>query len=300
MTNAIDEAGQERGKRRPFRRFLAHPLMLLPIGVVLVALGAILPGIAINALHIDRSSPLRALSGLLVGICGLLAYHAFQRWIVREPRDGVRPGRAGGELAAGVLGGVILFSLVVGAVALLGGLSIVGLRGTGDLWVWFGIAFYSGMVEEAVFRGVIQRQLEAVFGTWAALAVTSAFFGFAHLMNPGASLFAAFAIACEAGILLGAAYLVTRRLWAPIGLHMGWNFTQGWIWSIPVSGGGTPRGLVETRLSGPELLTGGAFGLEASGVALVVATIAGVALLRYAYRKGEFMPPRWKQGQTNE
>jgi len=57
---------------------------------------------------------------------------------------------------------------------------------------------------------------------------------------------------------------------------------------------------VETRLSGPELLTGGAFGLEASGVALVVATIAGVALLRYAYRKGEFMPPRWKRCHTNE
>lgn len=295
--NDIEDSAPEPGR---LRRIVAYPLVLLPIGVVLVALGAILPAVATGALHIDRSSPLRALSGLLIGICGLLAYQAFQRWIVREPRKATQSGRAARELVAGVLGGVVLFSIIVGAVALLGGLSVVGLRGMGDLWVWLGIAFSSGMVEEAVFRGVIQRQLEAVFGTWAALAVTSAFFGLAHLMNPGASLFAAFAIACEAGILLGAAYLVTRRLWGPIGLHMGWNFTQGWVWSIPVSGGETPRGLVETRLNGPELLTGGAFGLEASGVALVVATITGVALLRYAYRKGEFMPPRWKRGQTNE
>lgn len=299
MTGTIEGTGQPRGTAGAFRRIVTHPLVLLPIGVVLVALGAILAGIAVNALPIDRASPLRALSGLLVGLCGLLVYFGFQRWIVGEPRGAVRPGRAGAELAAGVFGGIVLFSLVVGAVALLGGLSVAGIGGTGEVWVWLGIAFYSGMVEEAVFRGVIQRQLEAMFGTWAALALTSAFFGLAHLMNPGASWFAAFAIACEAGILLGAAYLVTRRLWAPIGFHMGWNFTQGWIWSIPVSGGKAPDGLIETRLSGPELLTGGAFGLEASGVALVVATIAGVALLRHAYRKGEFMPPRWKR-QTNE
>lgn len=300
MTSMIEGTAPMPKKPGRFPRFIAHPLVLLPIGVVLVALGAILPGIAINALHIDRSSPLGALMGLLVGVCGLLTYHAFQRGVVGEPREIARPGRAAIELGAGVLGGVILFSLIVGAVALLGGLSILGINGVGALWVWLGIAFYSGMVEEAVFRGVIQRQLEVVFGTWTALAATSAFFGLAHLMNPGASLFAAFAIACEAGILLGAAYLVTRRLWVPIGLHMGWNFTQGWVWSIPVSGGKGPAGLIQTRLSGPELLTGGAFGLEASAVALVVATIAGVILLRHAYRKGAFMPPRWKRGQTNE
>lgn len=270
-------------------------MVLMPLGVVIVALGAVVPGMVFASLHLDPASPLKAVSGLATGICALLAYFGFRRWIEKTPREQAHPGRAAGELAAGVLAGLVLFSLITGIVALLGGFTVTGLRGMGDLWTWLAIAFSSGMVEEAVFRGVIQRQIEAVFGTWAALAATSAFFGLAHLMNPEATFFAAFAIACEAGVLLGAAYLVTRRLWLAIGLHMGWNFTQGWIWSIPVSGGGQPKGLFETRLTGSEWLTGGAFGLEASVVALIVASIAGIALLQVARSKGEFLPPRWKR-----
>lgn len=301
MATAI-EVTQPEGPSR-LRRFIAHPLILLPIGVVLVTLGAVLPGIALAALHIARldnhqASPLSALAGGLIGVGGLLAYFAFRRWVERAPREAGQPGRALREWAAGAFGGFLLFSLATGMVALLGGFSILRLRGEGDLWYWLGIALYSSMVEEAVFRGVVQRQLEAMFGTWTALAVTSAFFGLAHLMNPGASLFAAFAIACEAGILLGAAYLVTRRLWVPIGLHMAWNFTQGWVYSIPVSGSKPPVGLLETRLSGPDWLTGGAFGLEASAVALVVASVAGFGLLYYVHRKGAFLPPRWKRDHT--
>ncbi len=306
MASVIGDEGHTAQAVAPsrLRRFFAHPLVLLPIGVALVVLGAVLASVALallsSRLHLAQGSAFTALSGLVMGLCGLLAYFAFRRWVVRAPRKPARPGRAARELAAGVLAGFVLFSLATGVVALFGGFAVLRVRGMGDLWVWLGIAFSSGMVEEAVFRGVIQRQIEAMFGTWAALAATSAFFGLAHLMNPGATLFAAFAIACEAGILLGAAYLVTRRLWVPIGLHMAWNFTQGWVFSIPVSGSEPPLGLLETRLSGPEWLTGGPFGLEASAVALVVASIAGFALLAYVHRKGEFLPPRWKRDHTNE
>ncbi|WP_159976045.1 MULTISPECIES: CPBP family intramembrane glutamic endopeptidase [unclassified Novosphingobium] len=290
LLDAADKAPPGR-----LRRFMAHPLALLPLGVFIVAVGATLPAIVLKLLLPGGASIFAALSGLVTGACSLLAYFAFRRWVERVPREPARPGRAVREMAVGALGGAALFALITGIVALLGGFSVTGLRGIGDLWAWLGIAFFSGMVEEALFRGVIQRQIEAMFGTWAALAATSAFFGLAHLTNPGASLFAAFAIACEAGILLGSAYLVTRRLWAPIGLHMAWNFTQGWVFSIPVSGGKPPVGLLETRLTGPEWLTGGAFGLEASAVALVVASSAGVVLLIHAYRQGRFLPSRWKR-----
>ncbi|HUD29652.1 MAG TPA: CPBP family intramembrane glutamic endopeptidase [Novosphingobium sp.] len=294
MTTITTEDGRVSPPGR-MRRFIMHPLVLLPIGVVMVALAAIAASIAIGQVPMHRTSILQAVSGLVIGICGLLGYYAFCRWVERAPRQPARPKRAARELGAGILAGFLLFSLATGVVAAFGGFAVVRVRGEGDLWYWLGVAFYSGMVEEAVFRGVIQRQLEAMFGTWAALAATSAFFGLAHLMNPGASLFAAFAIACEAGILLGGAYLVTRRLWVPIGLHMAWNFTQGWVYSIRVSGSKPPNGLLETRLAGPEWLTGGAFGLEASAVAMVVASLAGVSLLVYVHRRGEFMPPRWKR-----
>ena len=90
--------------------------------------------------------------------------------------------------------------------------------------------------------------------------------------------------------MLGAAYMLTRSLWLPMGLHAAWNFAQGEIYDIPVSGT-TVHGLVEARLSGPPLLTGGGFGLEASLIAIVIATAFGLWLLWLAIRKGELVQP---------
>ena len=50
---------------------------------------------------------------------------------------------------------------------------------------------------------------------------------------------------------------------------------------------------LDARLSGPPLLTGNGFGLEASLIAIVVATLFGLWLLRLAIRKGELVQPRW-------
>jgi hypothetical protein len=87
--------------------------------------------------------------------------------------------------------------------------------------------------------------------------------------------------------------MLTRRLWLAIGIHAAWNFTQGWVFSAPVSGGEAPLGLLITRREGPDWLTGGDFGLEASVVAMIVATIAGVLMLRRAIQNGELRQPMW-------
>ena len=100
-------------------------------------------------------------------------------------------------------------------------------------------------------------------------------FGFAHYFNPDATARACLWIALEAGVLLGGAYMLTRSLWLPTGLHAAWNFTQGAVFGVPVSGS-PATGLVRATLSGPELLSGGGFGLEASVIALVIATAAGI------------------------
>lgn len=62
--------------------------------------------------------------------------------------------------------------------------------------------------------------------------------------------------------MLTAAYVATRRLWVPIGVHFGWNFAASGIFSTEVSGNDTPQGLLNSSMSGPELLTGGDFGPE--------------------------------------
>ena len=88
--------------------------------------------------------------------------------------------------------------------------------------------------------------------------------------------------------------MYARSLWLPIGLHFAWNFTEGFVFDVPVSGHPV-EGLVEARISGAELLTGGAFGLEASVIALIVCTAAGVWLVVRAVRAGRSVPPRWKR-----
>ncbi len=172
-----------------------------------------------------------------------------------------------------------------------------GVRPFGEtqFWLWAGVGVISGMYEEVLFRGILLRQLERLGGTWVALAVSSAVFGAIHLSNPDATLTGAVAIALEAGILLGAAYLITRRLWFAVGLHAAWNFTQAWVFSVPVSGTGTPIGLISTRRDGPELLTGGDFGLEASLIAVVIVTLFGSYLLWRAVQRGEIRPPEWRK-----
>lgn len=275
------------------RRIVAFPLTLLVIEfAVIVLVGS---GYSWAAhLFIAKADGAAYFAGALsLAVLLVLTWKALQRWLERRPDQEFALAKAVQELGLGLLIGFLLFSVMTGIVALLGGFEVLGVRGQGALWAILALAVTSGTLEEIMFRGILLRHLEALLGTWAGLGITSLLFGAAHLANPGATLFAAFAIAMEAGILLGAAYLVTRRLWLAVGIHAAWNFTQGWIFSVPVSGGEAPLGLLITRRVGPDWLTGGDFGLEASVVAMVVATGAGVALLVVAARRGAIVPPLW-------
>lgn len=280
-----------------WQRILRHPASLMVLGFVWVALAEVLP--LVLARHVLGAKPAPLVQGLVqigVAIELVLLWKVYKRW-VENSADGEVPWRGAlPEWGAGLFFGFALFSLMTGVVALMGGFAITGMgQGSGAFWPMLGMAMLSGISEEMLFRGVLLRQLEKMVGTWGALALTSGFFGAAHLGNPGATWFAALAIAMEAGILLGAAYLLTRRLWLAIGIHSAWNFTQGWVYSVPVSGGKAPDGLFISVRHGPEWLTGGAFGLEASAVAMVVATLAGVILLVKVVRSGGIVPPRWVQ-----
>src|SRR3546814_20108222 len=110
-------------------------------------------------------------------------------------------------------------------------------------------------------RGVIFRLIERWLGSWIALAISAALFGAGHLANPNASWFAAVYIALEAGIILGAIYLVTRRLWAAVGITPAWNFTLGRTsgLNIPVL---RPEGFVLPVSPRPRITDDGAVGAE--------------------------------------
>jgi hypothetical protein len=155
------------------------------------------------------------------------------------------------------------------------------------------LALGSGVGEELVFRGGIYRVLEDSFGTLIALVLSAALFGLIHGANPGATTLSTVAIALEAGALLALAYAATRNLWFPIGLHFGWNFTEGGVFGAAVSGTHI-QGATAIPLSGPDLLTGGAFGPEASLVAVAVCLAAALGLAIITVRTGRWRKLRFK------
>ena len=132
--------------------------------------------------------------------------------------------------------------------------------------------------EEALFRGYILQTFARSGLAWFAILLTSVFFGAVHLNNPNANYLAA-ANTMLAGIWFGVAYLKTRDLWFVWGLHLFWNWIQGSVFGIEVSG---LTEIVESSLlketdRGPAWLTGEDYGIEASiacAIALIVSTIA--------------------------
>ena len=89
--------------------------------------------------------------------------------------------------------------------------------------------------------------------------------------------------------MLGAAYAATRRLWLPIGLHIGWNFAAGGVFGVTVSGTGASTGLLRGVTSGLVVLSGGAFGPEASLFAVLAGLVMTIAFLVLAHRRGRLV-----------
>ena len=135
----------------------------------------------------------------------------------------------------------------------------------------------AALFEELAFRGYPFQRLMETWGTWGAVAFFSAFFGFAHWNNPGSTLLST-VNTMLAGILLAQAYLKTRGLWLPLGLHWSWNFCLGPLLSLPVSGGKFEPALLSATVNGPQWLTGGNYGPEGS-ILLTAACTGAIVLL---------------------
>ena len=281
------------GEKSLLRRTVDFPLVAMVTAVLIYAFAAAI-GMAIGQVLPPMPEPWPLVARAAINIAIVFgAYKLAIRRLGEREHDDLRGGRALTELGLGLAAGFLVFSAVVGAAAAAGVYRIEGPGSTRDLIPdLVGMTLVPAFMEELLFRGILFRWIEEFAGSWAALVLTAALFGLAHVMNPNATWFSSFAIAIEAGLLLGGAYMLTRSLWMPIGLHAAWNFTQGVIFDVPVSGV-SQTGLVEARLYGPELLSGGNFGLEASLFAVVIATAAGCWLVWLAIRRGELVQPWW-------
>ena len=135
----------------------------------------------------------------------------------------------------------------------------------------------AALAEESLFRGYPLQTLSRAGLVWLAVLLTSVPFAIIHLQNPSATAFSSINTGL-AGVWLAAAYLRTRSLWFPVGVHWAWNWAQGSILGLPVSGitNLAAHPVFRAYDHGPAWLTGGSYGLEggvACTAALVISTL---------------------------
>jgi membrane protease YdiL (CAAX protease family) len=269
-------------------KVLRHPLVRLVIEFAF--LFAVILGLDTVAQLILSDSPnsFVLLVGKLIGmVIVLLAYIGVVRVIERRPVKELATKRAVPELGMGLLLGAIIFVITIGILALLGYYRVIGTNPWISVLPALVAAISAGVIEELWFRGIVFRNVEEWLNTWWALAISALIFGIVHMANPGATLWAGLAVAIEAGILLAAAYIYTRRLWLGIGMHIAWNFVQSGIFGVAVSGT-EYGGLLSGTLSGPALLSGGEFGVEASIFTVLLSLLVSAVLLYKGHAAGRF------------
>jgi membrane protease YdiL (CAAX protease family) len=268
-----------------------------PIATLMIAFAAVMIPAGVVAGLFERGftpSPAMAIANQITVVAVMIAAYKLVIPRLGERRhDDLAGPKAVRQLGAGLVLGSLLFALIVLVVALAGIYRIVGWGDAGNLVPsLIGDGLFPAVAEELIFRAILFRWIEELAGSWVALIVSSVLFGLSHTENPNADLVSTIGIMLEGGILLGAAYMATRRLWLSMGLHAAWNVTQGEVFDIPVSGRDS-QGLVEARLQGPTLLSGGGFGLEASLICIAIGTAAGIVLLIYAVRRGRSVRTGW-------
>jgi membrane protease YdiL (CAAX protease family) len=283
----------EAGKLRWLRALLW--LAALTVAIIVVYNGAAKASLGLMALAggnaIASTAGQPALQKLIAAILGSIALVAIYWLAVRFGEQRTVPElnlrQAPVELLLGMILGAALMIAIVGTLWV-GGWVVIQTKAVSAVALAARDSIRSGVLEELVLRLVVFRLLWRALGLWPALAGAALLFGVLHLANPDSSPFAAACLIAGEGVGIGL-YLLTGRIWASIGMHAAWNFTQGWIFGAVVSGtseiSGGPLSL-QPAANVSQMLSGGGFGPEGSWAALIVSLAASVALLTIAWRRG--------------
>ncbi len=240
---------------------------------------------------LDSNLVLQALvSGIITILFCYAGFRTYTHFIERRELSELAPAGALKELGSGVIVGVLLVSIMIGVLAVLGYYKMQTIHHASILVISLAGAAISAFVEEVLFRGIVFRLVEESLGTWLSLLFSAALFGMLHLGNPEATLIGSLVIVLEAGVLLAAAYILTRRLWLAIGVHFAWNFTLAGVF-----GASSSQGLLDAEFSGPVWLSGGEYGPEGSLIAVVLCLILAVFFLVRGVRQGQIRTPSWRR-----
>ena len=146
-----------------------------------------------------------------------------------------------------------------------------------------------GWQEELLSRGYHLQTITSGTNLFWGIVLSSSVFGLLHLVNPnvnGANTVSITVGIFFGGVYLAYAYLRTKQLWLPIGIHIGWNFFQGVVFGFPVSGMDS-YALTKITVNGPALWTGGMFGPESGLIVLPSLIVGGLLIYLYTKRRAE-------------
>jgi membrane protease YdiL (CAAX protease family) len=282
---------------------LQFPLARIVLGIVFVAVGVLVAQVVIAVIEraLGLKSPLPALfvvfEVLFVVLLTYSAYGLYVRLIERRPLVELSWHGSLSDEGHGLVGGFVLIAVVVGILWLLGDYHVTGTHAWTVILAPLAADVPSAVIQQVLVQGIIFRITEQVLGTWWALLITVVLFGLVHLLLlPHVTVASLLAIVLG-GLLFTAAYVRTRRLWLSSSVHAALDFTQDALFGVGAYGlaGVAANGLLLAHTTGPVALTGGASGVEASALTLVMLLAAATALLVLARQHGQMTPPSWRR-----
>ncbi len=286
-------------------------LYLIAVFVLGKSVSAVLKLWISNPAAASFSSWHHSLLWVIAGLAMVAAALILLRWVDRRPTAMLGLGFGPGWLAEtglGLAGGAVLTAVPVAGMVLAGWVSLEPspdvAASLASLPRFLFIFAAAATVEELVFRGYPLQVLAEGSRRWIAGLLLCLVFTWGHVTNPDVTA-VGIANIFLAAVVLTLLYFQTRRLWMPIALHLSWNFAQSWFWGFDVSGIEIEDRLLVVASSGPDLVTGGGFGLEGSALTTVlfVGLVAWlqaarpvqprpeVAAMWAAYPRGFGLPP---------
>ncbi|MBS1735750.1 MAG: CPBP family intramembrane metalloprotease [Bacteroidetes bacterium] len=190
------------------------------------------------------------------------------------------------EMFGGFIFGFLTISLSIFILYLLGHYQAFSITTTHYSARMFTVLIFAAIVEDLFHRGLILRVLENWLGTNIAIVIAM-LVELQHISNPNFKIFDLLLYLIW-GFTMAMMFVYTKRIWLPYFFHIGWNFSQPFYGSN-LTGANDFGSIIQSKFTGPELLTGGAFGIEGSIFTLTFLLLIGIILYYQAKREGKIV-----------
>jgi membrane protease YdiL (CAAX protease family) len=152
---------------------------------------------------------------------------------------------------------------------------------------FFTVLMFAALVEDLFHRGLIIRVCENWLGTHLSIVIAMLVELQQHFFNPNFNLFSHF-LTLIWGFTMAMMFIYTQRIWLPYFFHLGWNFSQPFYGSN-LSGLNDMGSIIQSKFNGPEILTGGAVGIEGSILTVTFLLLIGIIFYYRAKREGKIV-----------